>query len=113
VVSGRRFQGLGALPKVRFHNREEEVHAKARAMMRAGASDADVSDYLGMIEEQVAEVRRNMHETRQGRPPSVPAGGPGESGDAQLRARELDGELGSAALAAKIEKLHAKQRQAA
>jgi hypothetical protein len=89
-----------SLPKELFA--DAEVIEKARAMLRAGGSDAFVSDYLGMKALQVAEIRESIPATGRGLPPAPIADCAGEDDQDEAKARRRDAERGSAALLAAI-----------
>src|SRR3954451_8830371 len=79
---------------------DADVIEKARGMLRAGGSDAFVSDYLGMRAGQVAAIRHGLRGNVRGRPPASGADLAGEEDKEEADARRLDAELGSAALLA-------------
>src|SRR4051812_1331289 len=81
---------------------DADVIEKARAMLRAGGSDAFVSDYLGMKPGQVAGIRQGLRGTVRGRPPAPAADQAGEEDREEAEARRRDAEVGSAALLAAI-----------
>lgn len=57
---------------VKAHINEGETIEKARAMIRRGKTDGEVSDYLGMIESQVRTIRGRVFRGR-GRPSNADA----------------------------------------
>ena len=61
---------LSTLPKERFVA-DAETTAKARHMLRRGKSKDYVSNYLGMIPEQVAEIGASLPVRGRGRPPKI------------------------------------------
>lgn len=88
------------LPKQAYA--DADVVEKAQAMLRAGGSDAYVSDYLGMKAVQVAAIRESLRGAGRGRPPAPATDGAGEGDMAEAEARRRDAERGSAALLAAI-----------
>ena len=97
-----------SLPKALYS--DLEVIEKARAMLRAGGSDAFVSDYLGMKPRQVAAVREGLCTEVRGRPPAPIADDAGEDDSAQAEAQRRDAERGSAALLAAIRRYVARHQ---
>ena len=90
---------------------EAEVIEKASAMLRAGGSDAFVSDYLGMKPRQVAEIRAALRGTGRGRPPAPIPDTTGDDDEGEAGERRRDAELGSAALLAAIRRYVARHEQ--
>jgi hypothetical protein len=89
-----------SLPKELYA--DADVIEKARAMLRAGGSEAYVSDYLGMKPAQVDEIRRELGAAVRERPPAPIADDAGAEDRKAAEARRLDAECGSAALLAAI-----------
>ena len=97
-----------SLPKALYS--DLEVIEKARAMLRAGGSDAFVSDYLGMKAIQVAEIGEELRATARERPPT-PNADDAVKDQAQVEARRRDAERGSAALLAAIRRYVARHQR--
>jgi hypothetical protein len=91
---------------------DADVIEKARSMLRAGSSDAFVSDYLGMRSGQVAVIREGLRTNLRGRPPAPVADPEGEEDRQEAEARRLDAERGSAALLAAIRRYLARCHKA-
>ena len=96
-----------SLPKALYA--DPDVIEKARAMLRAGRSDAFVSD-LGMKAIQVAEIGEELRATARERPPA-PNADDAVQDQAQAEARRRDAERGSAALLAAIRRYVARHQR--
>ena len=81
-------------------------------MLRAGGSDAFVSDYLGMRAVQVAAIRDGLRTNARGRPPAPVADAEGEEERQEAEARRRDAKRGSAALLAAIRRYLARHHPA-
>ena len=99
-----------SLPKEAYA--DADVIEKARAMLRAGGTDAFVSDYLGMKAGQVAAIRDGLRASVRGRPPAPVADAEGEEERQEAEARRRDAERGSAALLAAIRRYLARHHPA-
>lgn len=92
-------------PRSRLRKEEyadADVIEKACAMLRAGGSDAFVSDYLGMKAGQVAAIREGLLTNWRGKPPEPCVGADGVEARREADARLRDAKRGSAALLAAI-----------
>jgi hypothetical protein len=98
-----------SLPKEVFL--DADVIEKARAMLRAGGSDAFVSDYLGMERGQLTEIGLGLRGAVRGRPPAPVTETVAEDDKEEAEARRLDAERGSAALSAAIRRYVARHEQ--
>jgi hypothetical protein len=98
-----------SLPKELYA--DADVIEKARAMLRAGGSNAFVSDYLGMKPAQVAEICESIPATVRSLPRASIADGAGEDDQDEAKARRRDAERGSAALLAAIRRYVARHEQ--
>lgn len=104
---------LSCLPKGRFGTDYQDVVEKARAMVRRGKSDLYISDYLGMVLDQVRSIRRTTRPEEPGRARQAPTSltpAAIENADAQESlAAELDSIQGCQLLAEAIDRLLGKR----
>jgi hypothetical protein len=53
-----------------------DIIEKAQSMVRCGHGDGFISDYLGMVEDQVSRIRAATRTSHRGRPPTTGDGPP-------------------------------------